>query len=294
VVFRVFHEPAALVEALVKGEVEFSPNIVDPIYFEKIRGTARIGLVPIPALNLTHLGFVVDRVPFNDARVRRAIVHALDLPRMTVFLGRGSAIPARGPLPPAVKGYDPVVSQAPHDAAKARELLAKAGHGSGLTVPLVHHDGYTIHAEVAGAIQAELRRVGVAVRLVGKSSWGDLLSAIRAQESGMFLYSWNVRGPYPERILFPLFHSRSVGTTNLTRYRNARLDTLLEEALRLPEGPAQQAAYAQAQRLLVEDAPMAFLYHASRMAAVSERVQRLEMNLGSLPHDKLVNVDLLP
>jgi peptide/nickel transport system substrate-binding protein len=291
VVFRVFHEPAALVEAMVKGEVDFSPSIVDPMYFEKIRGSARVGLVRIPSLNVTYLGFIVDRPPFNDPRVRRAVAHALDLPRMAVFLGRGAALPARGPLPPTVKGYEPTVSQASYDPAEGKALLARAGHASGLTVPLVHHEGYTIHAEVAGAIRSDLKQIGLTVDLVGTPRWGDLLSAIRAQERGMFLSAWNVRGPYPERILFPLFHSRSLRTTSYTRYSNPKLDSMLEAALRLPEGPDQQRTYGQVQKLIVDDAPMVFLYHAVRMAAVAERVQHLEMNLGTLPHDKLTRVD---
>lgn len=294
VVFRFIHEPVALVDAMARGEVDFSPHVVDPIHFERIRGSAGVALVRIPALNVTYLGFAVERPPFSDPRVRRAIVQALDLQRMTVFLGRGAATPARGPLSPAMKGYDPEVSQAGYDPAAAKVLLAKAGVGSGLSVKLIHHEGYTIHAEVAGAIQSELRHSGVAVELVGKASFGDVLSAVRAQEGGMFVSAWNVRGPYPERVLFPLFHSRSVGTTNLMRYRNPQLDTLLEDALRLPDGSAQQRAYSQAQKLIVEDAPTVFLYHATRVAAISNRIQRLEINLGSLPVDKLVHVDLRP
>lgn len=292
VIFRVFNEPSALVEAMVKGEVHFSPSIVDPMYFEKVRGSARVSLVRVPSLNVTHLGFITDQPPFNDPLVRRAVAHALDLPRMTVFLGRGAAIPARGPLPPAMKGYEPTVSQPPYDPAKGKALLARAGYPSGLTVPLVHHEGFTIHAELAGAIRGDLRRIGVTVDLAGKPTWGELLSGIRAQNKGLFLSAWNVRGPYPERILFPLFHSRSLGTTNLTRYREPKLDTLLEAALRLPEGPEQQRTYRQAQQLIVDDCPMVVLYHAVRMAAIAERVQRLELNLGALPYDKLARVEL--
>jgi hypothetical protein len=59
-------------------------------------------------------------------------------------------------------------------------------------------------------------------------------------------------------------------------------------------GPAQQAAYSAAQGLIVDDAPAVFLYHATRVAAVSNRVQHLEMDLGSLPSDKLVHVDVTP
>jgi peptide/nickel transport system substrate-binding protein len=294
VVFRFINEPAAVVEAMVRGEIEFSPHIVDPTLFEKVRSSVGVSLVQIPALNVTYLGFNVGKPPLNDPRVRKAIVQALDIDRMTVFLGRGAAVPARGPLSPAVKAYDPAVSQTAHDPAAARAALVKAGGGAGLALRLIHHEGYTIHHEVAGAIQNDLRRVGVAVELMGKASFGDVLAAVRAQDGDMFVSAWNVRGPYPERVLFPLFHSRSLDTTNLMRYRNPQLDAVLEEAVRLPDGPVQQRVYSQAQRLIVRDTPAAFLYHGARVAAVNKRVQRLELNLGSLPHDKLVNVDLQP
>ena len=39
---------------------------------------------------------------------------------------------------------------------------------------------------------------------------------------------------------------------------------------------------------------MVFLYHAIRMAALANRVQGVELNLGSLSYDKLVKVDLAP
>ena len=293
VVFRVLHEPAALVEAMVKGEVDFSPHVVDPIHFERIRGSARISLVRIPALNLTYLGFNLSRAPFNDVRIRRAVAHGLDRARMTVFLGRGAAIPAKGPLAPAVKGHDPAASQVAYDPAAGKRLLAAAGFGSGLPVVLAHHEGIVIHAELAGAIRNDLQRLGITVELTGKASWSELLSATKSPDVGMFLNAWNVRGPYPERVLFPLFHSRSLGTTNLTRYSNPALDTRLEDALRLPEALALDA-YARAQKIIVDDAPMVFLYHATRVAAVAERVRRLEVNLGALPADKLVQVDLTP
>lgn len=111
----------------------------------------------------------------------------------------------------------------------------------------------------------------------------------------MFLYGWHLRAPYPERLLIPLFHSHSAGTSNLTHYKNPTLDKLLDEVVRLPEGSAQRRAYSQIQRLIVDDAPMLFLYHATRMAAYNkERVQGLELDLAALPHDKLVKVDLAP
>ena len=52
--------------------------------------------------------------------------------------------------------------------------------------------------------------------------------------------------------------------------------------------------YAQAQKLIVDDAPAVFLYHLTRVAVASRRVQGLEVNSAATPHDKLVRVQLTP
>ena len=102
-----------------------------------------------------------------------------------------------------------------------------------------------------------------------------------------------MRSPYPERLLVPLFHSLSGGTTNLTRYTNPAVDKLLDNALRRPEGPELNRIYSQVQHLVVNDAPMVFLYHLTRIVAHSARVRGLEMTVGMDPHDRLVGVDLV-
>ena len=294
VVFRFIPEAKAVVEALVSGEADVSPYLVDTVFFERLRESPRVKLVPVSGLNIFYLGFYTKRPPLSNAALRRALAQGINTSRTALFLGRGAAAAAKGPLPTTVKGYDGTVGQMPHDPQGARALLSKAGYGQGVVLKLLHNSAVTFDAEVAGAIQNDLRRIGVTVELLGKPSSGDVFKAVQAREGDMFLYSWHVRAPYPERILVPLFHSASPETTNLTHYRNPMLDKLLGEALQLPEGPAQNRLYSQAQRLIVDDAPMIFLYHATKMAAHTDRVRGLELNLGSLPHDKVVKVDLAP
>jgi len=294
VVFRVLPEMKAVAEALLNGEVDFSPWLREPILFERVGQSPRVKLLPVPGLNVDYLGFYTERPPFDNPLLRRAVAHAINVPRAALFLGRGATVAAKGPLPPAMKGHDPAVTQPQYDPEAARQLLSKGGSDPRLTVRLVHNSAVTFMADIAAAIQSDLGRIEMKVELVGKQSWRDVVSAARAREGNMFLYGWNVRAPYPERLLVPLFHSRSAGTTNLTHYKNPNLDKLLDEALQLPEGPKQNAIYSQIQKMIVEDAPMVFLYHAVRMAAYADRVQGLELNLGSLPHDKLVKVDLAP
>ena len=292
VVFRFIPESKATVEALVKGDVDFVPVLGDPIYYDRIRQSSGVKLLSVPGLNIFYLGFYTERPPLDSPVLRRAVTQAVNVQRAAQFLGRGAAVAAKGPLPPEMKNYDPAVSQPRYDPQAAKEQLGKAAHGAGLTLRLVHNSALTFVAEMAGAIQNDLGRVGIKVELIGKPSYPELVRAVRAREGDMFLYSWHVRAPQPERILVPLFHSRSIDTSNLTHYRSQSLDRMLDEALRLPEGPAETRLYSQIQKLIVDEAPMTFLYHAVRMAAYSERVQGLELDIATLPHDKLVKVDL--
>ena len=292
VVFRLIPDSKTVVEALLSGELDFTPSLADPTLFERIRATPQVKLAPVPGLNVFYLGFYTERPPLNNPALRRAVAQAVNIQRATQFLGRGAAVAAKGPLPPEMRNFDPAASQPPYDPQAAREQLGKAGYGAGVTLRLVHNSALTFVAEMAGAIQNDLNRVGIKVELIGKPSYPELVKAVRAREGDMFLYSWHVRAPQPERILVPLFHSRSIDTSNLTHYRNQNLDRMLDEALRLPEGPAEARLYSQIQKLIVDEAPMAFLYHAVRMAAYSERVQGLELDIATLPHDKLVRVDI--
>jgi peptide/nickel transport system substrate-binding protein len=294
VVFRFISDPKASVEALLKGEVDFTPLIRDPALLERAREGPRIKLLTVSALNTVYLGFYTERPPFDNVLVRTAVVRGIDVGRAVLFLMRGTAVPAKGPLPPLVRGYDPEVGQPSFDPQAARALLARAGHAAGLTVRLIYNEALSWQAEYAAAIQSDLRRIGVRVDLSGKPSYQAQVSAIVAREGDMFIDVWGLRAPHPERLLVPLFHSGAADSTNWTRYRNRDLDRLLDDARRLPEGPAQVKAYSKAQRVIVDDAPMVFLYHGSRMAAHADRVKGLSLNPLSLPVDKLVTVDLGP
>ena len=99
-----------------------------------------------------------------------------------------------------MKGYDTKVSQAPYDPSVSQELLTRAGWDPKRSVRLVHSSAL-MDAETAGAVQADLRRVGLTVELVGKPSARDVATAVLAREGDMFLYGWHLRAPYPERLL---------------------------------------------------------------------------------------------
>lgn len=291
VVFDIMTKSSEVPEKLRDGHLDFTPVIVDPATIEQLRNSPGVKLFAVPGLNVFYLGMYTERPPLNNPALRQALVHAIDTERMARILGRGTAEPARGPLSPAMMGWDPAVGQAGYRPEDARALLAKAGVGAG-TLRLAFNAGIGFLAELAAAIRSALGEAGVTVDLVPKPDFQALLAAAKAREGDLFLYNWFISTPHPDRLLMPLFHSKSIGTSNLTHYRNPQVDRQLDEAVRLPTGPVQQKLYSEIQQAIVRDAPMVFLFHWTRMAAYRDRVKGLTLKLDSTPADKLLGVTL--
>ncbi|MEP6978089.1 MAG: ABC transporter substrate-binding protein [Thermoleophilia bacterium] len=123
-----------------------------------------------------YLGFDARRSPLDDARVRRALAHAIDRRGLAQVTG-GTAAATGGLLPPAMPGHSHRVAPAfePH---RARALLGEAGYpdGRGLGEIVLAHLG--IYAEAASVIAAQLAAVGVRVRRLPAHSVAELQAAI--------------------------------------------------------------------------------------------------------------------
>jgi peptide/nickel transport system substrate-binding protein len=133
----------------------------------------------------------------------------------------------------------------------------------------------------------------VSVDLQATPGYRELVADVRQGRGDLFIYSWFSLFTDPEIFLGPLFQTGSVD--NLTVHANPRVDALLEQA----RGPALEPAarielYRRAQRMIVDDAPMVFLFHEVRVSGYNTRVTGLELNVHSLPIDRFARVELHP
>jgi peptide/nickel transport system substrate-binding protein len=298
--FHIIPDASSLAKELCNGTVHFVPSFSDPTLFGQLSG-ASVCLEPKKGWNVFYLGFCADQSsPFAERRIRKAVAQAIDLSRICHDLRIGRALrgirspmaqPAKGPLPPGMMGYDRKIGQVSYAPEVAKIVLEDfTGEKSWR---LVFNGAVALNKQLAEAIKENLEenlgQKGVEVRLEQKENFGDVVDAARRPEgSVMFLYSWHVSAPYPERILKPLFHSKSQDT-NLTRYKSPVVDRLLDQAIQLRE----TALYSDIQQQIIEDVPMVFLYHSTRVAAYT-RCKNLKLNVNAMPHDKLVGADVIP
>ncbi len=279
---------AEAMERLTAGEIDLYVR-VPPDYYEQLRSSSTVNLVKYGGLNTMYLGMVLDRPALKDRRVREAIVRAVNRERLATVLGRGAMIAAKGPLPPAVKGFDPAVSQPAYDPDRARELLKEAG-ASGLSLRLLYFNPIEVWSEIVFAITADLEKVGITVDLLRTPTWNDFYAERKRGDHDLYLYNWTISTPDPERLLLPLFQSQS--QDNFSHYANLRVDKLLTDARQPMEEARRLRLYSEAARLIVDDLPALFLGHWIGMAAVNTRVQGLTLSVFGLPQDKLATVEI--
>jgi peptide/nickel transport system substrate-binding protein len=79
--------------------------------------------------------------------------------------------------------------------------------------------------------------------------------------------------PEPDSLLYSPFHSSAIGGFNFTKLRNARVDELLDRARTVPNLAERTRLYREAQRAIVQEAPMVFLFHEKRTYATRKAVQ---------------------
>ncbi len=235
-----------------------------------------------PMMDIRYMAMNTEVAPFKDKRVRQAICYAINRDRIVSFL-TGRAVKARGALPEGVQAYDPKLFSYPYDPVKARQLLKDANFRSSASLPLVYSLNEQWYSKAAQSIQQDLGAVGIKVDLKGMR-YGDLKAiAGRRGEGGgrLVIQGWSQDFPDPSNFLDPLFNARSISSTaslNRSFYSNPKVNTLLDTALGMPNGSARWQKYQEAQRIIVNDAPVVFLHNTQRYIVRQPRVKGFRLH----------------
>jgi len=115
-----------------------------------------------------YLTFNASKGPFSDARVRRAVAHAVKRDDIVkaAFFGRGSPLEGT-PISPASEFYNADLAHGwNYDPARAKALLAEAGVPEGFECALLSTAQYGMHKDTAEVVQASLAAVGIRANLV--------------------------------------------------------------------------------------------------------------------------------
>ncbi len=208
------------------------------------------------------LQFAVNRPPFDDARARRAVSHAIDKD-MAIQVVYGDLVERQYcPVSRGVFGNDPEFCQQhdqDYDPEKARELLAELGYGpdNPMEVILATWTGDN-RERMLQMIQNQLKQVNIDVSIevmdIGTLNARDTQENNKADGPGyMDLMGWTWFDP---DLLYLLWHSPGA----YEGFHTPELDKVLE-ATRTTIDPAEREKVVKdAFRILLEEAGQVPIY----------------------------------
>jgi oligopeptide transport system substrate-binding protein len=231
---------------------------------------------------INYFGFNTTAPPFNNIKVRQAFAYALNRSDYPRLLQSGQK-PIDSWISPGLLGYNPKLGLH-YNPQKAQQLLAEAGYPNGKGFPTVHLSFPTQYevqkeAEIAQALWKE--NLNVDVRL-DNMEWKVLLSKLDEDPPQIFRLGWFVDYPDADSYM-GVFLSDS--GNNHTRWKNARYDRLIQQAVVTAAPMERQKLYNEAQKILLEqDTVVIPIYVAEKTYMVKPYVHHLSINALNLPN----------
>jgi len=222
-----------------------------------------------PWLSVDFVGFDVSRPPFDDRRVRLAFTLATDQETLAHVALRGYAFPATGGLvPPGMPGHSPGIGL-PYDPEAARRLLAEAGYPGGRGFPamdcLARDDpGHDLLCEYLAA--QWLENLGIEITWQ-EIEWRGFPSKMSEETPHLWMVGWYADYPDPDDFL-------RIQWWVAPEWQNETYDRLVEAARRVMDHEERMRMYRQADRVLVEEAPILPLAYARFHMLVKPWVRR--------------------
>ena len=272
---RIISEPSTAVAEFESGNVDvlLVPAGETSVWEED--QSRRDMLTSVPALQFVYVGINTTRGPLKDTRVRQAINLAIDRRLLVQRLISGRGRLAAGVIPASLGGADTTRAPYPYDPARAKQLLAEAGHPNGIDIELWVGSN-PIYTRMADTMQAYLAQAGIRTKIVQRTSSGAR-EAARNGQADMILKDWYADYPDAENFLYPLLHSANAGVGgNISFWKNAEFDRIVTQARREPDEAKRNALYRQADSVAFVEAPMVFMYFYNELYAVQRWIQNFE------------------
>jgi oligopeptide transport system substrate-binding protein len=234
-----------------------------------------------PYLGTYYYMFNVTKKPFNDVRVRKALLLAIDRKAIVTSITKGGEVPALAYVPygiaDALPGSDfRKASQETfykdNDIATAKALLAAAGYPNGKGFPAftLLYNTSNRHKSIAEAIQQMWKKnLGITCTLKVEE-WGVYLDDRNNLNYQVARAGWI--GDYMDPNTF-LDMWVTGGGNNGTGWSNKSYDALIAKAKATTDPKARMATLHAAEKILMADFPIIPIYYYTNPVLITQHVK---------------------
>lgn len=241
---------------LVKGDIDITFDLPPKDFAELSREGGAIKVTSTPIENsMIYLGMLVTRPPFDDLRVRQAVAWALPYDKLYDHAIYGRAAKLYGSASPTVKTVTwPQPTWYRTDVAKAKALLAEAGHPNGFETTLSFDLGSaTVGEPMAVLVQESLAAVGIKAQ-INKIPGATWRAALLKKDMPMIVNRFGGWLDFPEYFFFWCYHGQNA-VFNTMSYQNPKLDKVITNARFAESKPIYESEVREMIQIAYDEVP---------------------------------------
>ncbi|QIB34251.1 ABC transporter substrate-binding protein [Ancylobacter pratisalsi] len=269
VTFRIMPESAAQIAALETGDIDLVWSL--PLEsIDQMKKNPDVTVDATPTSTWDGLIMNAAKKPFDDARVRKAVLMALDKPALVEVALYGQGTPTHTMIPPSHPYYNKDIPISPPDVEGAKKLLAEAGFPDGFETTLYVPVGRPTRERLGIAAKEFLAPVGIKVD-IQRVPWDKFVKEIEGKAA--FYTDGFFSRPTIDTSIYPFFHSTGSWNTQLWNYNNPAIDKVLDDARAAKTEEERAALYKQFQALAEETPAGAIPYVLNHVNAYRKNVK---------------------
>ncbi|MBM3503440.1 MAG: ABC transporter substrate-binding protein [Alphaproteobacteria bacterium] len=251
VVFREVPSPANRAALVRNGDAQWAEQVPMQSIPDLMRDR-NVQVQQVIGTGTAHALLNAKYKPFDDVRVRRAIIQATDFEAInkTVFLGLGTR--SRSFLPSILPGHiEAYRYETNYDAAK--KLLTEAGYPNGVDVTLEYADNYWWEEQFSIQVKESAAKAGI--RVTPKRIPSTEMNTRRGPGQRTIPFFTYQTTPF---VLDPGYafylSAHTAGSNNTAAYFKKEMDDLIDQIVVEKDDAKWKSLLADAQRMHAEDA----------------------------------------
>jgi peptide/nickel transport system substrate-binding protein len=272
IIIQTVPEPATRANLIERGDADLAIDLAASD-LPTIEKSAKSKVVSIPQTNgFTHISMNTQMAPFDNLKVRQAVAMALpyeDMFKAAIF-GRGTklyggtwaTVPPDASFPQAIPNKT--------DLAKAKALLAEAGHPNGFSTTFAFTAGQTATAEpMAALVKESLGKIGIQVEIQKKP---DAEFNTLESEKKMPLFTDGATAWLPYTYYFFYLYFTRDQRWNFASFKSKKMEDLTLEARYQTDKAKYDEGCKQMIELFNAETPLIMLWQPNHDAVMAKSV----------------------
>jgi peptide/nickel transport system substrate-binding protein len=252
VVLKVITDQNSILSALRSGQVQIAQGSATNAAAAKQAGL-NVTAAPSGMVGM----YIGDRdgtitPALKDVRVRQALNYAIDRKSITKTLYGEYGTPTDQYVPKEIPGYlASLEDEYPYDPAKAKALLKEAGYAKGFSFTLVEQPGVDSGDQLAQAMAAQWKEIGVNVTLKNIPAFADYVAALFGKKYPATTLTFN----YSVQLADTQQLATNPAVYNFLGFKDPKANALATEQRKYdPDTPEGKAAAEASETYMVQQA----------------------------------------